>query len=43
MGLQSFGWENGPWRTAPSGRPLVDGPADGLADSLADGRGNERL
>jgi hypothetical protein len=37
------GWS---WRTAPGGRPLVDGPAGGVpggrppVDDLADGRGS---
>jgi hypothetical protein len=25
MGLQSFGWVDGPWRTASGGRPVADG------------------
>jgi hypothetical protein len=41
MGLQSFGWADGPWRTAsrlwrtaPSGRPLADGPGGGVRQAV---------
>jgi hypothetical protein len=30
MGLQSFGWADGLWRTAPRGRRLADGPGGGV-------------
>jgi hypothetical protein len=38
MGLQSFGWVDGPWRTAPSGRPRRRGPPGRPPGRLPAGR-----
>jgi hypothetical protein len=38
MGLQSFGWADGPWRMAPGGRPLADGLGGAAVRHSTDGR-----